>query len=72
VGQSLLHNLLVHPTVTVEVGGETFRAREGVTEGTDRDRLFAQRAVHSPNFTKPGSTEARRDSRSGTCKQVPR
>ena len=44
------HNLLVNPVVTVEVGGETFEARARVTEGAERDRLFAQRAADSPNF----------------------
>jgi hypothetical protein len=36
--------------VTVEVGGETFEARARVTEGAERDRLFAERAAASPNF----------------------
>jgi len=36
--------------VTVEVGGETFEARASVTEGAERDRLFAQRAATNPNF----------------------
>ena len=44
------HNLLANPVVTVEVGGETFEARTRVTEGAERDRLFAERAAASPNF----------------------
>jgi deazaflavin-dependent oxidoreductase (nitroreductase family) len=44
------HNLLANPVVTVEVGGETFEARARVTEGAERDRLFAERAATSPNF----------------------
>ena len=44
------HNLLAHPAVMVEVGGETFEARARVTEGAERDRLFAERAAASPNF----------------------
>jgi deazaflavin-dependent oxidoreductase (nitroreductase family) len=44
------HNLLANPVVTVEVGRETFEARARVTEGAERDRLFAQRAADSPNF----------------------
>ncbi|MEI8333853.1 MAG: nitroreductase family deazaflavin-dependent oxidoreductase [Chloroflexota bacterium] len=44
------HNLLVHPVVTVEVGGETFEARASVTEGAERDRLFAERAAASPTY----------------------
>ena len=43
-------NLLAHPVVTVEVGGETFEARATATEGAERDRLFAQRAATNPNF----------------------
>ncbi len=44
------HNLLAHPVVTVEVGGETFEATAHVTEGAERDRLFAQRAAANLNF----------------------
>jgi deazaflavin-dependent oxidoreductase (nitroreductase family) len=44
------HNLVANPVVTVEVGGETFEARARVTEGAERDRLFAERATASPNF----------------------
>jgi deazaflavin-dependent oxidoreductase (nitroreductase family) len=44
------HNLLANPVVTVEVGGETFEARARVTEGEERDRLFAERAATNPNF----------------------
>jgi deazaflavin-dependent oxidoreductase (nitroreductase family) len=35
------HNLVAHPIVTVEVGGETFEARARVTEGAERERLIA-------------------------------
>ena len=35
------HNLLANPVVTVEVGRGTFEARARVTEGAERDRLFA-------------------------------
>src|SRR5450759_6018598 len=44
------HKLLANPVVTVEVGGETFEVRASVTEGTERDRLFAQRVATNPNF----------------------
>ena len=44
------HNLLANPVVTVEVGRETFDARARVTEGAERDRLFAERAASSPSF----------------------
>ena len=44
------HNLIANPVVTVEVGRETFEARARATEGTERDRLFAERVETSPNF----------------------
>ena len=44
------HNLLANPVVTVEVGRETFEGRARVTEGAERDRLFAQRVAANPNF----------------------
>ena len=44
------HNLVANPVATVEVGGETFTARARVTEGAERDRLFAERAAASPTF----------------------
>ncbi|MGO9181063.1 MAG: nitroreductase family deazaflavin-dependent oxidoreductase [Candidatus Limnocylindrales bacterium] len=43
-------NLLANPIVTVEVGGETFRARARVTEGAERERLFEQHATVNPGF----------------------
>ncbi len=45
------HNLIANPLVTVEAGGETFEARARVTEGAERDRLFAQHAAINPGFT---------------------
>jgi deazaflavin-dependent oxidoreductase (nitroreductase family) len=38
------HNLVAHPTVTVELGAETFQARATVVEGAERNRLYAQHA----------------------------
>jgi deazaflavin-dependent oxidoreductase (nitroreductase family) len=43
-------NLVAHPTVTVEVLGERFRARARVTEGDERERLFRKQADRMPNF----------------------
>jgi deazaflavin-dependent oxidoreductase (nitroreductase family) len=43
-------NLVAHPEVTVEVGGETFRARATVASKPERDRLFAQHVALRPNF----------------------
>jgi deazaflavin-dependent oxidoreductase (nitroreductase family) len=44
------HNLLANPVVTLEVGGETFTARARVTEGAERERLWAQHVAINPNF----------------------
>ena len=43
-------NLLANPIVTVEVGAERFQARAVVTQGAERDRLFAARVDRSPVF----------------------
>jgi deazaflavin-dependent oxidoreductase (nitroreductase family) len=34
------HNLRAHPSVTVELGGQSFAARAVVTAGEERDRLY--------------------------------
>ena len=44
------HNVLAHPTVTVEVGTESFDARATVITGAERDRLYAQHAEKNPGF----------------------
>jgi len=44
------HNLLAHPEVTVEIGGETRAVRAVVLTGDERDRLFAQQARRMPGF----------------------
>ncbi len=44
------HNLRAHPEVTVEVAGETYPATAIVTEGEERDRLFAEVASKYPFF----------------------
>ncbi len=44
------HNLEANPEVTVEAGGETFRARATVTSGEERDRLWDQHAEQRPEF----------------------
>ncbi len=43
-------NLVANPIVTVELGGEKFEARATVTEGEERDRLFAHHAELMPGF----------------------
>ena len=44
------HNLVANPTVTVEVGAETFEARARVAEGKERERLYALQAEQMPQF----------------------
>ena len=44
------HNLVANPTVTIEVGTETFDARATVLTGDERDRLYAEQAERMPNF----------------------
>ena len=44
------HNLVANPEVTVELGGETFRARASVAAEPERTRLFEQHATSRPNF----------------------
>jgi deazaflavin-dependent oxidoreductase (nitroreductase family) len=47
-----LHNIKAHPHVTVELPTETFEAEaEILTDGPERDRLFAQQAALMPNFS---------------------
>jgi len=52
-------NLLANPEVTVELPGETFRARAtALTESPERDRLYRAQADLMPNF---GEYEQRTD-----------
>lgn len=44
------YNLGANPEVSVEAGGETFRARATPTSGTERDRLWDQHAAERPEF----------------------
>jgi deazaflavin-dependent oxidoreductase (nitroreductase family) len=44
------HNLLAHPEVTVEVGGETYEATATVLTGEEHDRLYARQAELYPQF----------------------
>jgi deazaflavin-dependent oxidoreductase (nitroreductase family) len=44
------HNLVAHPTVTVEVGTETFEAQASVATGEERDELYARQAGLYPQF----------------------
>lgn len=44
------HNLLRHPQVTVEAGGERFEARAHVMDGDEYERLYSQHAGINPVF----------------------
>jgi len=52
------YNLQANPEVTVELGGEKFRARATATSGAERDRLWKQHAEERPEFREyPRMTE---------------
>jgi deazaflavin-dependent oxidoreductase (nitroreductase family) len=44
------HNLKAHPDVTVEVGGEKFRARAKVMDDEEYERLYQHHANTNPQF----------------------
>ncbi|MEV6008229.1 nitroreductase family deazaflavin-dependent oxidoreductase [Streptomyces sp. NPDC051976] len=44
------HNLLADPSATVEVGGESFEVTAEVTEGAERERIWAQQVARAPYF----------------------
>ncbi|WP_419945290.1 nitroreductase family deazaflavin-dependent oxidoreductase [Candidatus Poriferisodalis sp.] len=44
------HNLVANPTVTVEVGTDTWEATAVLTEGDERKRLFDAQAALMPQF----------------------
>jgi deazaflavin-dependent oxidoreductase (nitroreductase family) len=44
------YNLLAHPDVHIEAGGEQFAARATVTEGAERTRLWDQHVAEMPAF----------------------
>lgn len=54
------HNLVAHPTVTVEIEGETYEATANVPEGTDREQLFDSIADRYPFFRDHQSAITRR------------
>ena len=47
---SWYHNIVAHPEVTIEVGGERFRARADVPDGDEYERLYNQHASINPTF----------------------
>jgi len=44
------HNIRANPTVTVEVGNDSFAANATVLDGEERDRLFERQAELHPQF----------------------
>jgi deazaflavin-dependent oxidoreductase (nitroreductase family) len=44
------HNLVANPTVTVEVGAETFDAAATPVHGDKRDRVYTEQAARYPGF----------------------
>ncbi len=56
------HNLVAHSDVTVEVKNETYKATAIVTEGAERERLWASIIAQYPFFT---------DHQAKTTRQIP-
>jgi len=56
------HNLVAHPTATVELGTQRFQVRAVVTAGAERQRLFDRQAAEMPNFA---------DYQKKTTRQIP-
>lgn len=46
------YNLVANPTVTVEIGSESFEATAHLAEGDERKRLFDAQAAEMPQFSK--------------------
>ena len=59
---SWYHNLVAHPTPTVEIGGERFQAKATFPSGAERERLFNQQASQMPIFN---------EYRTKTARQIP-
>jgi len=59
---SWFHNLVAHPTPTVEIGGERFPATATFPSGAERERLFNQQASQMPIFN---------EYRKKTTRQIP-
>lgn len=45
------HNIVANPTVTLEVGKDTFKAKAAVAEEPERTRLYNAQAEMMPAFT---------------------
>jgi deazaflavin-dependent oxidoreductase (nitroreductase family) len=44
------HNLVANPTVTVEVGADTYDAKAIVVTGEERDQIYAKQVAAMPMF----------------------
>ena len=44
------HNIVANPTVTLEVGSETFQAQATIASGAERDALFTRQVAAEPIF----------------------
>lgn len=44
------HNLVANPTVTVEIGADSYEATAAPLAGEERDRIFAEQAQRYPGF----------------------
>jgi deazaflavin-dependent oxidoreductase (nitroreductase family) len=56
------HNLLAHPEVTVEIGGQKFKAHARVAGDDDYERLYQNHAKNMPSFN---------DYRKKTTRKIP-
>jgi deazaflavin-dependent oxidoreductase (nitroreductase family) len=53
------HNMVANPTVTVELGSDTYQARAVEVTGDERQRLFDQQAAIMPQFNDYASKTSR-------------
>ena len=44
------HNLIAHPSVTVELGTDTYAATAAPVTGADRDRIYTEQGRRYPGF----------------------
>ena len=56
------HNLLAHPSVSVEVGDDTFKVKARVASGSEREEIWAKQKQLMPGFA---------DYESKTARQIP-
>jgi deazaflavin-dependent oxidoreductase (nitroreductase family) len=54
------HNVVAHPDVTLEIGGQRFVARAKMAKGAERDRLYDAQAAIMPGFAEYQRKTSRR------------